>query len=100
MRGISRLEESALRVSDVKFTAGTPMQADDGLLGFVSCVYGALHLDGLSLRRTLDGRMALSFPARVDSAGRQHPYIRPLDDSARREIESEVFKHLGLERSP
>ena len=65
MRNISRLEESALRVSDVKFTAGTPMQADDGLLGFVSCVYGILRLDGVTLRRTRDGRICLGADARA-----------------------------------
>ena len=55
-----------------------------GLLGYVSCTYGRVRLDGISLRRTRAGRLALSFPARRDADGHNHPIIRPLDDSERR----------------
>ena len=93
----SRKRES-LEITRVRFSQATPTEAEAGHLGYVSCVVGdTLCLDGLSLRRTLDGRMALSFPARVDSAGRPHPYIRPLNDTVRREIESQVLKKLGFE---
>ena len=51
----------------------------------------------LSLRRTQAGRLALSFPARRDGSGREHFYIRPIDDDARREIENAVFTALRLE---
>ena len=55
-----------------------------------------LRLDGLALRRTADGRLSLSFPARRDTAGKQHPYLRPVDDAARRDIEHQIFTALGL----
>jgi len=48
-----------------------------GLLGFISVEYGTLILDGIVLRRTASGRLALSFPARTDRSGRRHSYIRP-----------------------
>ena len=66
-----------------------------GLLGFLSVTDGNLVLDGICLRRTSDGRYALSFPARTDRAGRKHSYIRPADDEARQAIEAEILWQLG-----
>ena len=87
-----------IEVTQVSFT---PAGADDrmaGLLGWVSAVVNsALKIDGLTLRRTRDGRPALSYPTRCDGQGRQHPYIRPLTDRIRRDMEEQVFSLLGLE---
>ncbi len=66
-----------------------------GLLGYLSVTYGDLILDGIVLRRTADGRFALSFPSRTDRSGRRHPYIRPVDDDARRQIEAKILGELG-----
>ena len=57
----------------------------------------ALALDGVALRRTRDGRRTLSFPARRDRQGRDHPYVRPLSTEARSAIERQVLDALGLE---
>lgn len=70
-------------------------EARTGLLGYLSIEYHDLVLDGVVLRRTADGRYALSFPARADRAGRRHAYIRPVDDDARRAIEREILGQLG-----
>lgn len=86
-----------MRISNVRFTAAAAAEVNTGLLGWLRFDRDGLRLDGVALRRTVDGRLALSFPARVDSAGRQHPYIRPLSDTARREIEREVLKQLRFE---
>lgn len=67
----------------------------NGLLGFLSVTYGSLVLDGITLRRTADGRLALSFPARTDRSGKRHSFIRPADDAARRAIEREILTQLG-----
>ena len=67
----------------------------DGLLGYLSVFYGALVLDGITLRMTADRRFVLSFPERTDRAGRRHAYIRPADDDARRVIEREILAQLG-----
>ncbi len=91
------MNDGDARVSEVRFTAATPEQVDEGLLGFAACRYGVLRLDGIAVRRTLDGRLTLSYPARRDSSGRKHFLIRPLDDAGRRLIEFEVLKALGLE---
>jgi DNA-binding cell septation regulator SpoVG len=66
-----------------------------GLLGYVSASYGTLLLDGITVRRTGDGRVVLSFPARTDGAGRRHPIVRPIDEEARQQIEREILKALG-----
>jgi hypothetical protein len=86
-----------LRIDQVRLAGATRAEVATGLLGWVSCVLqDTLRLDGLALRRTADGRLALSFPARKDARGREHPYVRPLDDRARREIEAQVFRALGI----
>ena len=88
----------ALQVSDVRFKAAPSRDVRTGLVGWISCaVNQALRLDGLVLRRTLEGRLTLSFPARRDSTGRQRFFVRPLDDRARREIEQQIFRALALE---
>ena len=68
-----------------------------GLLGFVSIEYGLLVLDGIVVRRTAEGRITLSFPARTDRGGRRHPYLRPRDDDARRRIETAILGRLAEE---
>jgi len=89
-----------VKISDVKFSAASPAEIETGHLGYVSVVLnGALRLDGLAVRRTADGRFTLSFPARRDASGQQHYYLRPLDDAARRDIEFQVFRALGLKEA-
>ena len=73
----------------------TDAEIRSGLLGYLSVEYGDLILDGIVVRRTADGRFALSFPARTDGAGRRHSYIRPIDDQARRGIEAMILEELG-----
>ena len=68
-----------------------------GLLGYLSVFYGDLVLDSITLRRTADGRFALSFPAKTDRGGRRHSYVRPSDDRARRSVESAIFDALGVD---
>ena len=89
---------SELRVDDVRMVSARQRDRERGLLGWVSCTLnGAVLLSGLALRRTLRGNLALSFPARRDSHGRDHFFIKPLNDVSRREIEHQVFEALGLE---
>ena len=74
--------------------AASEQDAHTGLLGYLSVAYGNLVLDGITLRRTADGRFALSFPARTDRGGRRHPFVRPADDEARKAIEREILSQL------
>ena len=73
-----------LKITSAGFTNGTPADIRRGLLGYVTCILNdTLVIDGVTLRRTRDGRLALSFPARRDGRGRTHPVVRPVDDDAR-----------------
>ncbi len=74
--------------------------ADDerqGLLGFLSVACGPWIFDGITLRRTADGRLAISFPARSDRSGRKHAFIRPVDNATREAIERELLGQLARE---
>ncbi len=85
------------RISDVRLTATTRENREQGLLGFISLtIDNGLRIDGLTLRRTLEGELTLSYPARRDRDGREHPYIRPTGESAGRQIQEEVLTQLGL----
>ena len=75
---------------------GTADDEREGLLGFLSILYGDLVIDGVTVRRTATGRLALSFPERRDRKGRAHSVVRPIDDAARREIEAAVFGEATL----
>lgn len=90
-----------LVITNVRLVAASASEQRGGLLGWVSCrLNGGLVLDGLALRRTADDRLTLSFPARRDPSGRQHFYVRPVSDAARREIEHEILRQLGYREVP
>ena len=74
---------------------GDDSQERDGLLGFLSFFVGDLIVDNVTLRRTANGRYALSWPARTDKHGKKHSSVRPVDDESRRRIETIVFADLG-----
>lgn len=74
---------------------GSAEDVRSGLLGWISIEVADLLVDGIALRKTTSGRLALSFPSRTARDGRRHPLVRPLDDQARREIEHEILGQLG-----
>lgn len=88
---------SGTEVRDIRFVGASPAYAASGLLGWLSFSVGPLRLEGVTLRRTATGRLALSFPARQDRLGIAHAIVRPLDDATRRAIEAQVFRALGFE---
>src|SRR5262245_36568163 len=88
-----------LHVTDVRLTVASAADNASGLVAWlVITLNGVVRVDGLTLRRTLSGRPSLSFPARTDASGQQHPIFRPLDDETRRDIEGQVFARLGIDQ--
>lgn len=86
----------AALVDDVYFTRAPEDLQRTGLIGWIRCIIsGTLQLDGIALRRTSTGRLRLSFPERVDGAGRNHPIVRPMTEELRREIERQILDVLG-----
>ena len=85
-----------IAIDQVTFHGAGQADAEKGLLGWTSFVVnGVLRVDGVTVRRTFDGRYTLSFPAR-QVGRRRHFYVRPLDDCTRREIEDQVLAAIGL----
>ncbi len=86
-----------LWVSNVRLTAAPEQQVAEGFVGYVSLVVNdVLVLDGITMRRSAEGRPYLSYPQRTDRVGARHPYIRPLGEAARVELERQVLAALGL----
>ena len=87
----------SVAVSDLRFSPASRDDAALGLLGFVSfLIDGRLGVDGVAVRRRLGGGLTLSWPARTDANGHRHPYLRPVGEAARREIEAQVLEALSL----
>jgi DNA-binding cell septation regulator SpoVG len=85
-------------IDDVHFTLASLADRQRGLLGFVSFRFaGRLRLLGVAVRRSVDGRLHLSFPTRRDRLGRVHQIVHPVDSNTRREIEEQVFRALRLD---
>ncbi len=93
------MSSSGIVSSSVKFVPARDADKQRGLLGFVTCVAGNLVLDGIAVRRTQEGQLTLSFPERRGRGGERYPYIRPLDDDARRAIEREILGAINLDGS-
>jgi DNA-binding cell septation regulator SpoVG len=94
------MSRPAPAISDVRFTPGSRADVATGLLGWVACVVDdRLVLDGITLRRTASGRLALSFPERRTATG-AYPYMRPVDAPARRDIEQAIFRAIAAEVAP
>jgi hypothetical protein len=87
-------------IAKVVFATSSARDLAAGRRGWVSFdLDGVLRVDGVALRRRLDGRPTLSFPCRRGRAGDRHPYLRPLDAQSRAVIEKQVFAALGLDGS-
>ena len=84
------------QITRVRILPASSQERAAGLLAYVGFCLGGLSLDGMTLRRTLRGELRLSYPARRDRSGRDHPLVRPVDDAMRRVIEAQVFEALGL----
>ena len=86
-----------LQISDVRLKCAPELEVKTGLVGYISLVINdAIVLDGITLRRSSDGRPYLSYPGRSDRRQGRHPYVRPVCDPVRREIERQVFRALGI----
>ena len=79
-------------VTGLTFTPADAAHRESGLLGWLRVTLaGAVIIDGLALRRTLGGRLALSWPRK--SNGRS--VVTPANAEARRRIEDAVFGALA-----
>lgn len=88
----------SLTIRVLQTVAGTPSEMKSGLLAWLTIeLDGTLILDGITLRRTVEGRHCVSFPLRRDPKGNRHVLIQPVDSEARRRVEAAILDQLGLE---
>jgi len=86
-----------LTISEVRFSPASEHDVRFGLLGYVSfALDSGLRVSGVTVRRTADGRTALSFPGRRNKRGEMRPYMRPVSRDSRAAIEAQVFAAIQL----
>jgi DNA-binding cell septation regulator SpoVG len=85
-----------MRVTNVSFARGSAREERTGLLGLATVELNAeLVIHRVAVRRTRDGRDALSFPAPSGRKGRRRGAVaHPLGRAAHAEIERQVFAWL------
>ena len=88
---------NGLHVTDAHLTPARPRDRATGLLAYIEFeLNGTLAVDGATLRRSAEGAEYVCYPARTDRSGARHPYVRPVNDAARRDLECQVLRALGL----
>lgn len=86
---------TSYEVTEVTFTPASTVQVERGLIGYLAFRLGrGLLVDGATVRRSLEGRVGIVFPAREDRRGRRHYTLRPVDDATREDLESQIFGAL------
>ena len=89
---------SEIFIGDPSFQLASAADRQSGLLAWISFVLnGAIIVDGVTLRRTSEGRLTLSFPERRDRSGKAHAIVQPLYAAARSDIERQVLAALPWE---
>jgi DNA-binding cell septation regulator SpoVG len=84
-------------MTSISITPASERDADTGLLAFIALeLDGLVRVDGVALRLTEDGRLALSFPTRTSRRGTKHALLRPVNSAARAAIERTIFGALGI----
>lgn len=86
------------RISALTITPATTRQKRTGLRAFVAFVVDdPVRIQGATVRLTSDGELVLTYPTRRDGAGAEHPYVLPVDEELRREVERQVLAALGYD---
>jgi len=87
-----------MKLSQVRLISAPEYLVETGLLGWVSFVlYDSIRIHSVQLRRTADGRLALSFPKKIGRDGTKHPIVKPLNDDVRVWMEDAVFRAIGVD---
>ena len=84
-----------VNISNVTVTPASAADRTRGLLAFTSVTINGLVIDGVTVRRTLDGRVVLAFPKRRDRAGRQRSLVHPTNDRVRAVITKAVLAEMA-----
>jgi len=87
-----------MRISRVTLFPAGRISRRSGLYGWITLeMNGVPVFDGLTLRRTADGRYCVSYPARRGGRDGDHDLVRSLHDAKREAIERQVLDQLRLQ---
>ena len=68
----------------------------DGLLAWASCIVaGAIKLDNIAIRRSRDGSLFLTYPAKRTASGERYHYHNPISVEAARAVQDAVLARLA-----
>ncbi len=91
---------NALYVTHAEVSPAELRDRERGLLGYVQVIVNdMIVLDGLTLRKGVDGRRYLGDPSKGTRSGSRFPYIRPLSEEARQDVQRQVFTALEIEEN-
>ena len=84
--------DSTLHIRWIRFTDSSARERRDGLLAYVHVAFDAFTADSITVRRTRDGRLVVSYPERPSKhSKRGHPYFLPIDPAAREALAKEIL---------
>lgn len=83
-----------LSITDLRFMPAQPGRDRPGLIGWASATVDGWRIDGLTVRRTREGRTIVTFPSRRDAAGRLHPIVEPTCAEDRKNIKAYILAEL------
>ena len=81
---------SLLHVRSISITPSPAADQQRGLLAYASVALGPYKIDGITVRRTRAGKLAISYPTRTAGDGTAHAYFLP-DPAAREAFEKEIL---------
>jgi hypothetical protein len=88
-----------LTVARVCFTPATETDQLGGLLGWVAADIGEFRFDGLTVRRTAEGKTRIFFPEKKLHGGQRVALARPLSKGAARGVEKHLIARLRAQRA-
>jgi len=87
-------ENTRIPITDVKVRLVE--HGTDGLLAWASCIVaGAIKLDNIAIRRSRDGSMFLTYPAKRTANGDRYHYYNPISVEAARAVQDAVLARLA-----
>ena len=75
----------------VRISPSSSRERREGLLAYVRVALGPFKADGITIRKTVAGRLAISYPTRFARDGSAYPYFLPTDPAAREAFEKEIL---------
>ena len=83
--------DSTLHVHSISITTSSSRERRGGLLAYARVALGPYKIDGITVRKTRAGRLAVTYPKRTARDGTAHPVFLPTDPEVRGALEGEII---------